>query len=141
MRMRRVAMGLVLLAAAGAVVLHVAAATMPEGPKAPAGTTARIVSPAQGAILQGPDVTFTVTSSGIKVPDQGHYHLLVDDAAAKYMLGQPIPTDEKNVHFKLPPKAALKLSPGGHVVVLVVANPAHVAFVPLITDSRYVWVK
>lgn len=140
--MRHVAVGLVLLAAAGAVVLHAAAAA-PEGPKAPAGATARIVSPAQGAIVQGPDVTFSVTSSGIKVPGQGHYHLLVDDAAAKYMLGQPIPTDEKNVHFgkTLPPKATVKLSPGGHVVVLVVANPAHVAFVPLITDSRYVWVK
>jgi hypothetical protein len=110
-------------------------------PSPPPGAKAWIVSPSPGEIVQGPDVTVTVESTGIRIPDQGHYHLLVDEAALHYVLGLPIPQGEGYVHFRLPPRATVRLSPGPHVVVLVMGNPAHVPFVPLLSDARYFFVK
>lgn len=142
--MRRMArllrLALVSLLAAGALLSPRTWAQGPP-PEPPAHARTWIVSPVQGAIVQGPDVTFVAASTGIQVPEQGHYHLLIDEAALHYVLGLPLPTAEGYVHFRLPPRVTVRLTPGPHVVVLVMGNPAHVPFVPLLADARYIFVK
>lgn len=101
--------------------------------------TARIVSPAQGEIVQGPNVTFTVEASGIMLPDE-HFHLFIDEAANRYVLGNPIPVEVGFVHFRTP-TTTVRLAPGPHVVVMVAGDAQHVPLRPLVIDSRYFFVR
>lgn len=72
--MRRMArllrLALVSLLAAGALLSPRTWAQGPP-PEPPAHARTWIVSPVQGAIVQGPDVTFVAASTGIQVPEQG----------------------------------------------------------------------
>jgi len=82
--------------------------------------------------------TFKVkmVAEGIKVrpageaPEEvtsGHHHLIID--AAPIPAGQPVPADEKHVHFgKGQTEAELTLSPGKHVIILQFADGAHRSF-------------
>lgn len=102
--------------------------------------TVRLVSPAEGEVVQGPNVTFTVEFSGIKLPDE-HFHLLIDGGALRYVLGNPIPTAQVDqIHFRAA-TTTVRLEPGPHFVVLVPADPQHVPFRPWISDSRYFFVR
>lgn len=100
----------------------------------------RLVSPAEGELVQGPNVTFTVEFSGIKLPDE-HFHVLIDGGALRYVLGNPIPTAQVDmVHFRAA-STTVRLEPGPHFVVLVPADAQHVPFKPWISDSRYFFVR
>ncbi len=102
--------------------------------------TARIVSPAQGEIVQGPNVTFAVEASGVRLPDE-HFHLFIDDAALRYVLGNPIPVGQVDfVHFRAL-TTTVRLAPGPHFVVLILGDAQHVPFRPLVIDTRYFFVQ
>ena len=102
--------------------------------------TVRIVSPAEGEVVQGPNVTFTVESSGVKLPDE-HFHLFIDGGALRYVLGNPIPTGQVDmIHFRTTSTTA-RLESGPHFVVLVPGDAQHVPFRPWVSDSRYLFVK
>lgn len=101
--------------------------------------TARIVSPAQGEIVEGPNVTFTVEASGIRLPDE-HFHLFIDEAATRYVLGNPIPVEAGFVHFRTL-TTTVRLAPGPHIVALVAGDAQHAPLRPLVIDSRYLFVR
>ncbi len=123
--------------AIGVILLVVFGGTLSAQPR----RVARIAAPAEGEIVQGPNVTFTVESSGFKVPEEGHYHLFIDQAALRYVLGNPIPLGQVDfVHFRTP-TTTVKLDGGPHIAVLVPGDPQHVPFRPIISDSRYFFVK
>jgi hypothetical protein len=100
----------------------------------------RIISPEQGEMVAGPDVTFIVEAPGVRLPDE-HLHVFVDGAALRYVLGNPVPIGQADfVHFRAL-KTTIRLPAGPHFVVIVAGDPQHVPFWPLVADSRYFFVR
>lgn len=102
--------------------------------------SARLLSPRNGEIIQGPNVTFTVESRGIKLPDE-HFHLFLDEAGLKYVLGNPVPLGVVEfVHFRAA-TTTVRFNSGPHFVVLVSTDANHVPLQPLLVDSVYFFVR
>lgn len=102
---------------------------------APAGATVSIVEPADGAVVASP-VTVAFAIEGMSVapagtfdPATGHHHLLIDvDLPA---LDQPIPADERHIHFgKGQTEAQVELAPGTHRLQLLLGDGNHVPHDP-----------
>lgn len=109
---------------------------------APAGAEVYIVSPQDGAKIKGPvTVVFGlkgmgVAPAGIKFDGTGHHHLLVDsDPPAD--LSQPLPANEKTIHFgKGQTETTLTLSPGKHTLQLVLGDMLHVPHEPAVISKK-----
>src|SRR6188508_1508559 len=75
-----------------------------ERTPSPAGAEVYIVSPKDGAKVKGPvTVVFGlkgmgIAPAGIKFDNTGHHHLILDSELPAD-LSQPIPANEKSVHF------------------------------------------
>jgi hypothetical protein len=86
---------------------------------------------------------------GIKVrpageaPDEmtsGHHHLVIDSAPVA--AGQPVPNDEKHMHFgKGQTETDLTLPPGKHTLLLQFADGAHRSFGPKLMQKIEITVK
>ena len=108
----------------------------------PAGAEVYIVSPKDGAKVKSPvTVVFGlkgmgIAPAGIKFDNTGHHHLVIDgDAPAD--LSQPIPGNEKSVHFgKGQTETTLTLSPGKHTLQLVFADYLHTPHVPAVISKK-----
>ncbi len=106
------------------------------------------VEPKNGATVEK---TFTVKMGveGYKVrpageaPDEvvsGHHHILIDQGAAP--AGQPIPNDDKHMHFgKGQMETKVTLPPGKHTLTLQFADGAHRSFGPQMSQTITVNVK
>ncbi len=89
-------------------------------------------SPKNGETVKSP-VMVKMIVKGKKVriageaPDEttsGHHHILIDTPFIP--AGQPIPTDEKHLHFgKGQTETEVKLTPGEHTLTLQFADGAH----------------
>jgi hypothetical protein len=109
---------------------------------APAGAEVYIVSPKDGASIKGPvTVVFGlkgmgVAPAGIKLENTGHHHLLIDsDAPAD--LSQPLPANEKTVHFgKGQTETTITLAPGKHTLLLVLGDSLHVPHEPAVISKK-----
>jgi len=109
---------------------------------APAGAEVYIVSPKDGASIKGPvTVVFGlkgmgIAPAGIKFENAGHHHLLIDsDAPAD--LAQPLPANEKSVHFgKGQTETTLTLPPGKHTLQLVLGDALHVPHEPAVVSKK-----
>ena len=107
-----------------------------------AGAEVYIVSPKDGAKIKGPvTVVFGlkgigVAPAGIKFDGTGHHHLLVDsDPPAD--LAQPLPANEKTIHFgKGQTETTLTLPPGKHTLQLVFADLLHVPHEPAVISKK-----
>ena len=108
----------------------------------PAGAEVYIVSPKDGAKVKGPvTVVFGlkgmgVAPAGIKFDNSGHHHLLIDsDPPAD--LSQPLPANEKTVHFgKGQTETTLTLPPGKHTLQLVFGDLLHVPHDPAVISKK-----
>lgn len=106
------------------------------------------IEPKDGATVAK---TFTVKMGveGMKIrpageaPEEvtsGHHHLVIDSAPVA--AGQPVPTDEKHVHFgKGQTETTLTLPPGKHTLILQFADGAHRSFGPKLMQKIHVNVK
>lgn len=102
--------------------------------------TALLTTPVEGEIVQGPNVTFTVESTGIRLPEE-HFHLLLDGAALRYVLGNPVPLGQVDiVHFRAN-RTTIRFDPGPHFVVLIATDNDHVPLRPWTGVSRYFFVR
>lgn len=102
--------------------------------------SARLVSPTEGEIVVGPNVTFRVEFSGIRLPDE-HFHLLIDGAALEYVSGNPVPLGRVDmVHFRAA-TTTVRMTPGPHFVVLVATDNNHVPLRPWVGSSTYFFVR
>ena len=108
---------------------------------APAGATAYIIEPADGAKVGNPvHVVFGlkgigVAPAGTDRPDAGHHHLLID-AGLPTDLGLPIPNDDTHKHFGGgQTETTLTLAPGKHTLQLLLGDHLHVPFDPPIASS------
>jgi hypothetical protein len=108
----------------------------------PAGAEVYIVSPKDGAKVKSPvTVVFGlkgmgIAPAGIKFDNTGHHHLVIDgDAPAD--LSQPIPANEKSVHFgKGQTETSLTLAPGRHTLLLVLGDSLHVPHEPAVISKK-----
>jgi hypothetical protein len=108
----------------------------------PPGAEVYIIAPKDGATVNGPvTVVFGlkgmgVAPAGIKMDNTGHHHLLIDsDLPAD--LGQPLPANEKTVHFgKGQTETTLTLAPGKHTLQLVFADLLHVPHDPAVVSKK-----
>lgn len=104
------------------------------------GRTVQLVSPSEGEVVEGPNVTFRVESSGVRLPDE-HFHLLIDAAALDYVLGNPVPVGRVDmVHFRAA-TTTVRMTPGPHFIVVVAGDNNHMPLRPWTADSRYFFVK
>lgn len=108
----------------------------------PAGAEVYIVSPKDGAKVKGPvTVVFGlkgmgVAPAGIKMENTGHHHLLIDSDPPSD-LSQPLPANEKSVHFgKGQTETTLTLPPGRHTLQLVLGDSLHVPHEPPVMSKK-----
>jgi hypothetical protein len=107
-----------------------------------AGAEVYIVSPRDGAKIKGPvTVVFGlkgmgVAPAGLKMENTGHHHLLIDsDPPAD--LSQPLPANEKSVHFgKGQTETTLTLPPGKHTLQLVLGDSLHIPHEPAVVSKK-----
>ena len=111
-----------------------------ERSAAPAGATAYIVTPSDGATVTSPvRVAFGLTGAGVapagvELPNTGHHHLLIDTRLANFDL--PIPADAQHVHFGGgQTETTVELSPGRHELQLVLGDHLHVPHEPPIVSD------
>jgi len=129
------------LAPLACVALFATAATLAREPS-PAGAEVYIVSPKDGAKVASPvTVVFGlkgmgVAPAGIKFDNTGHHHLLIDsDPPAD--LSQPLPANEKSVHFgKGQTETSLTLPPGKHTLQLVLGDSLHIPHDPAVISKK-----
>jgi len=78
-----------------------------------------------------------VAPAGTEKPKTGHHHLLIDTELVDPSL--PIPADDQHRHFGGgQTEVSLDLSPGPHVLQLVLADHLHVPHDPPVVSNRIV---
>ena len=123
-----------LLLAASAI-----AADLPRT-RAPEGVVLYIISPADGDTVKSPvTVRFGlkgmgVAPAGIAQAGTGHHHLLIDAPPPPF--DQPIPADDRRVHFgKGQTEASVTLAPGRHRLQLLLGDYLHIPHDPPILSA------
>lgn len=100
-----------------------------------------IISPVDGATVTSPvTVRFGlkgmgVAPAGVPMDGTGHHHLLIDVDSIDPT--QPIPADERHIHFgKGQTETTLELSPGEHVLQLVLGDHLHRLHQPPVVSPK-----
>lgn len=108
---------------------------------APAGATAYIIEPTDGATVSNPvRIVFGlkgigVAPAGVDRDDAGHHHLLVDTGMPDN-LSLPLPNDEQHRHFGGgQTEVELTLTPGRHTLQMVLGDHLHIPHDPPIASS------
>ncbi|HEY5564042.1 MAG TPA: DUF4399 domain-containing protein [Rhodothermia bacterium] len=101
-----------------------------------------IISPSDGASVTSPvTVRFGlrgmgVAPAGVDVGGTGHHHLLIDVEKLP-ALDQPIPADERHLHFGGgQTEVDIQLSPGRHTLQLVLGDRFHIPHDPPVVSER-----
>lgn len=109
---------------------------------APEDAKAFIVSPKDGATVASPvavrfDLSgMAVAPAGEDKSNSGHYHLLIDVDTLPAM-NQPIPKDERHLHFgKGQTETKLQLPPGKHTLQLLLGDYQHIPHDPPVISDR-----
>jgi hypothetical protein len=107
----------------------------------PAGASAYIIAPTDGATVENPvRVLFGlrgagVVPAGIEREGAGHHHLLID--APLPDLNLPIPADENYRHFGAgQTEVELELTPGTHTLQLLLGDERHIPHDPPIMSEQ-----
>lgn len=119
---------------------HVALAQ--ERTAAAPGAEAYIISPKDGERVKNPVVVrfglkgMGIAPAGVKFDNTGHHHLLVDtDAPAD--LSQPLPANERILHFgKGQTETTLTLPPGKHTLQLLLGDATHTPHEPAVLSKK-----
>lgn len=117
------------------------AAELPRTPS-PAGAEAYIISPKDGAVVNGAfKVQFGlkgmgVAPAGVDVPETGHHHLLIDVKDQPDM-ASVLPATDNIRHFgKGQTETELNLTPGQHTLQLLVGDKNHVPLNPVVESQK-----
>jgi hypothetical protein len=111
----------------------------------PAGAKAYIISPRSGATVKGPvTVLFGlkglgIAPAGVKFPNTGHFHLLVDTDLPSD-LSLPLPMTANILHYGKGQTQvtldATQLPPGKHTLQLVVGDESHIPHSPALVSKK-----
>lgn len=117
-----------------------AAAEMPRS-QSPAGAQLYFVTPEDGATVSSPvTVEFgldgmEVVPAGTDKPASGHHHIIVD--ADLPPLDQPIPADDRHIHFgDGSTSTELALEPGEHTLQLLLGDALHIPHQPPVMSEK-----
>jgi hypothetical protein len=76
-----------------------------------------------------------VAPKGVKFPNTGHHHLLIDTDAPGP--GAEIPSDRQHLHFGTgETETLIELPPGRHTLQLVMGDAQHVTFEPSVQSKK-----
>jgi hypothetical protein len=76
-----------------------------------------------------------LTPAGIRKPDAGHHHLLIDSELKS--LDEPIPNNKQNLHFGSgQTEARIELPPGRHTIQMVLGDTDHVPHEPPVVSQK-----
>ena len=76
-----------------------------------------------------------VAPKGVKFPNTGHHHLLIDTDAPGP--GVEIPNDRNHLHFGAgETETTIELPPGRHTLQLVMGDDQHVTFDPSVESKK-----
>ncbi len=113
------------------------------GGEAPPRVTVEIVEPAEGTVVSGPDLRVVLAATGVEIvpaseerEGAAHHHLFVDRDLTP--LSDTIPSGVTGIlHLGRGQTEFLlqQLTPGGHMVIVLLANWAHVPLSPPATDT------
>jgi hypothetical protein len=108
---------------------------------APEGASAYIIDPADGAQVTSPvTVRFGlkgmgVAPAGLEAPHTGHHHLIIDSELPP--LEQPVPKDERHIHFGGgQTETKIELPPGQHTLQLLLGDHLHVPHNPPVVSEK-----
>lgn len=109
---------------------------------APEGAAVYFVTPLDGDIVSSPvTVRFGlegvgVAPAGVEREGTGHHHLLVDVDELPAM-DEPVPADERHIHFGGgQTQATVELSPGEHTLQLLVGDHLHIPHEPPVLSEK-----
>jgi hypothetical protein len=76
-----------------------------------------------------------VAPAGVEKANTGHHHLLIDTTLTPEQFREPIPADDRHLHFGGgQTETMLTLAPGRHTLQLVLGDWSHVPFNPPIVS-------
>jgi hypothetical protein len=76
-----------------------------------------------------------VAPKGVKFPNTGHHHLLIDTDAPGP--GEEIPNDRNHLHFGAgETETTIDLPPGRHTLQLVMGDDQHITFDPPVASKK-----
>lgn len=108
----------------------------------PADAYLYIISPVDGQRIRGAFRcrfglrNMGVTHAGDATPSSGHHHLLID-VTEPLDPNQPIPADNKHIHFgRGQTETELELPPGTHTLQLVLGDAEHRPFDPPVVSRK-----
>lgn len=101
-----------------------------------------IIWPPDGAVITGGKFwvrmglrNMGICPKGIKLPNTGHHHLLIDTELPP--LGQVIPSDRNHLHFGAgETEARIELPPGKHTLQLLLGDHDHVPHEPPVHSRK-----
>jgi hypothetical protein len=113
-----------------------------EQTASPPGAEEYIIWPPDGAVIHGGKLwvrmglrNMGVCPKGIKFPNTGHHHLLIDTDLPP--LDQEIPSDRNHLHFGAgETDARIELPPGQHTLQLILGDHNHVPHVPPVYSKK-----
>jgi hypothetical protein len=118
-------------------------AAVPEVESAVSRAVLHITAPADGSVVDGPDVTvilevegLTIVPAGVEQASSGHHHLIVDSPLPD--LASPIPADAgRYIHLGQGQTEYLLegLRPGEHQVIALVGDHLHFPLNPPVADT------
>jgi hypothetical protein len=128
--------------AIAALLLAATVAMAQERTPSPAGAEVYIISPKNGARINGPVLVrfglkgMGIAPAGVKFDNTGHHHLLIDTDVPGD-LSQPLPASEKIVHFgKGQTETTLHVPPGKHTLQLLLGDQNHVPHNPPVVSKK-----
>jgi hypothetical protein len=109
---------------------------------APENAMVYIVWPPDGAVIDGGRFwlrmglrNMGVAPKGVKMPNVGHHHVLIDTELPA--MDQQIPNDRNHVHFGAgETEARIELPPGKHTLQLLLGDDNHVPHQPPIYSNK-----
>jgi hypothetical protein len=124
------------------LLLMISAATVAEAQTAaPPNATVYFINLKDGDTVKSPfKVQFGlsgmgVAPAGVEKPNTGHHHLLIDTTLTGEQTKEPIPADDRHLHFGGgQTETMLTLPPGRHTLQLVLGDWSHVPFNPPIVS-------
>lgn len=111
--------------------------------ESPKGAKAYIVLPKDGKTVKKKfKVIFGlrnmgIAPAGIKFPNTGHHHLLIDADEKDYDFSKPLPASDNCKHFGGgQTEAMLELAPGKHTLQLVLGDHLHIPHNPPVVSEK-----
>lgn len=109
---------------------------------APEDAMVYFIWPQDGTVIQGGKFwlrmglrNMGVSPKGIKMPNIGHHHVLVDTELPS--MDEPIPSDRNHLHFGAgETEARLELPPGKHTLQLILGDFDHVPHNPPVVSKK-----